>query len=164
MDDVIQPAFEDREQLLAGVADGAGGERVVAAELAFEHAVEPLELLLLAEADAVFGLLAAARRRACRAASASRSIGHFGLKQRSPLRKSFICSRRHILQTGSVLRAMRNVAGQESGVSWTAVRASCQWSSRQLSGGHPANPRVATGDAITTVWSGAFAAVRATDH
>ena len=33
MDDVIQTALENREQLLAGVADRLGGERVVPAEL-----------------------------------------------------------------------------------------------------------------------------------
>src|SRR4051812_7167574 len=47
----------------------------------------------------------------------SRSIGHFGLKHRSPLRNSFIWSRRHILQTGSVFLAM-GLVSHGSGVSW----------------------------------------------
>ena len=106
VDDVIQPALQDREQLLAGVADGPGGELEVAAELALQHAVEPLELLLLAEADAVLGRSCCGGRPCMPGGGVSRSIGHFGLKQPLPLRYSFICSRRHSLQTGSVLRAM----------------------------------------------------------
>ena len=49
-----------RQQLLAGVLRRARGQLEVAAELALEDAVEALELLLLAEADAVLARLAAA--------------------------------------------------------------------------------------------------------
>ena len=95
-------------------SDGASRQREVAAELRFEDAVEPLELLLLAEADAVLGCLP--RRKPCMpGGGASRSIGHLGLSQRSPLRKSFICSRRHSLQTGSMLRAMAGVGLRSQG-------------------------------------------------
>src|SRR6266702_4130837 len=61
--------------------------------------------------------------------SASRSIGHFGLKHRSPLRNSFICSRRHILQTGSTLRAISH-GGTVTGVSWQPEQAGAEsaWS------------------------------------
>src|SRR5207244_3028347 len=45
--------LHDRKELLAGVRRRAGRDGEVAAELALEDAVEPLELLLLAEADAV---------------------------------------------------------------------------------------------------------------
>src|SRR5206468_4030468 len=54
-------AFENREQLLAGVADGPRRERVVTAELGLEDAVEAFEFLLLAQAQTVFGLLTAAQ-------------------------------------------------------------------------------------------------------
>ena len=57
MDDVVESAFEERHQHFAGVLRRARGEREVAAELALEEAVEPLELLLLAEADAVLAQL-----------------------------------------------------------------------------------------------------------
>src|SRR5438093_224106 len=70
MHDVVEPAFEDAQEHLAGVLLGARRQREVAAELALEDAVEPLELLLLAEADAVFTQLAAAGVHAGRAGAA----------------------------------------------------------------------------------------------
>ena len=51
--DVVEPAFQQREQRFAGVAGGAAGDREQTAELALEHTVIPLELLLLAQADAI---------------------------------------------------------------------------------------------------------------
>ena len=61
MDDVVQPAFEDHHQRVAGVALALYGFMVVLAELAFEHAIIVLDLLLLAQVNAVVGELAAAR-------------------------------------------------------------------------------------------------------
>src|SRR5581483_4704001 len=58
--DVVEAALHDAEQHLAGVLGRARSEGEVAAELLLQHAVESLQLLLLAEADAVFAELAAA--------------------------------------------------------------------------------------------------------
>ena len=72
MHDVVQPALEQAHQRVAGVALGAAGAAEVAAELPLQHAVVMLDLLLLAQVQAVVGLLAAAilvhARRACRGA------------------------------------------------------------------------------------------------
>ena len=68
VDDVVQPPLEDRHQRVAGVALALHGFVEVLAELALEHAVIVLDLLLLAQVDAVVGQLAAALLRACRAA------------------------------------------------------------------------------------------------
>ena len=59
-DDVVQPPLQDRQQRVAGVARSAAGQLEVPAELPLEDAVVALDLLLLAEADAVLGRLAAA--------------------------------------------------------------------------------------------------------
>ena len=72
MDDVVEPAFEQAHQRVAGVAFALDGLLEVAAELPLEHAVVVLDLLLLAQVDAVVGQLAAAllvhARRRCRGA------------------------------------------------------------------------------------------------
>src|SRR5439155_8983917 len=60
MYDVVQAALQDRQQLLAGVLRRARGQLKIAAELALEDAVEALELLLFAEANAILAGLAAA--------------------------------------------------------------------------------------------------------
>ena len=60
VNDVVQTALEDGEQVLTGLALTALGHLKVAAELALEHAVEALGLLLLAKLLAVLGVLAAA--------------------------------------------------------------------------------------------------------
>src|SRR5262245_18666707 len=60
MHDVVKPAFQQAQKLLAGVLRRARGKLEVAAELALQEAVETLELLLLAQALAVLRLLAAA--------------------------------------------------------------------------------------------------------
>ena len=85
VDDVVQPPLQDAQQLLAGVLRRARGQREVAAELALEHAVEALELLLLAEADAVLAAACRGGSRACRAAVLRRSMAHLGLSQRAAL-------------------------------------------------------------------------------
>jgi hypothetical protein len=61
VNDIIESAFQDRQQLLAGVFRGARGQFKVATELAFENAVKALEFLFLAQPDAIFARLAAAR-------------------------------------------------------------------------------------------------------
>jgi len=53
---IVQPALEQREQVLAGDARLAGGLFVVAVELALQHAVVASRLLLLAQLDAVLAL------------------------------------------------------------------------------------------------------------
>src|SRR5262249_61661233 len=58
--DVVQAPLHDAQQHLAGVLRRARGELEVAAELPLEDAVEALQLLLLAQPDAVFARLAAA--------------------------------------------------------------------------------------------------------
>src|SRR3954465_1143902 len=57
---VVEAALEEREQVLAGDALLAGGLGVVLAELLLEHPVVAARLLLLAQLDAVLGLLLAA--------------------------------------------------------------------------------------------------------
>ena len=104
MDDVIQAALHDAQQRFAGVFRRARGQREVAAELALEDAVEALELLLFAEADAVFARLAAADVHA--GSGVAPLDGALGLSQRLPLRNSLMPSRRHSLQTGSIWRAI----------------------------------------------------------
>src|SRR3954467_13996500 len=54
---VVEAALEEGEQVLAGDAGLAGGPLVVVAELLLEHAVVAPRLLLLAQLDAVLGLL-----------------------------------------------------------------------------------------------------------
>src|SRR5688572_6896551 len=56
---VVEPALEQRHQVLAGVALEALGLVEVLHELAFLHAVDALELLLLAQVHAVVGDLGA---------------------------------------------------------------------------------------------------------
>src|SRR3954447_3420565 len=58
-EDVVEPALEDPQQVLAGDALLAGGLLVVVAELLLEHAVVAASLLLLPQLDAVLGLLLA---------------------------------------------------------------------------------------------------------
>src|SRR4051794_5356502 len=58
-EDVVEAALEQGEQVLAGDAGLAGRPLVVVAELLLEHAVVALGLLLLAQLDAVLGLLLA---------------------------------------------------------------------------------------------------------
>src|SRR4051794_2512229 len=58
-EDVVEAALEQREQVLAGDAGLARRPLVVVAELLLEHAVVALGLLLLAQLDAVLGLLLA---------------------------------------------------------------------------------------------------------
>src|SRR6478735_6718295 len=55
IDDVIEARLEQAEQVRAGVALAALGFGEVAAELALENAVHALDLLLLAQLDAVVG-------------------------------------------------------------------------------------------------------------
>src|SRR5690606_19575589 len=55
VDDVVQAALEQLEQVLAGVALATLGLGEIAPELALEHAVHPLDLLLLAKLDPVVG-------------------------------------------------------------------------------------------------------------
>ncbi len=93
-----------RQQHLAGVLGRTLGQREITAELLLEDAVEALELLLFAQADAVFARLAAAVRACPAAMLRSRSIGALGASQRLPLRYSLMPSRRHSWQTGSRLR------------------------------------------------------------
>ncbi len=60
MHHVVQAPLHDGQQLLAGVLRRARGQLEIAAELSFQEAVEALQLLLLAEANAVLARLAAA--------------------------------------------------------------------------------------------------------
>ena len=62
VDDVVEPPLEHHQQVLAGDALAAVGLLEVEAELALEHAVDALDLLLLAQLQAV------AQRRGGRAA------------------------------------------------------------------------------------------------
>src|SRR5205085_2975360 len=57
---VVEPAFEDAQEVLARDALLARGLLVVVAELLLEHAVVAAGLLLLAQLHAVLGLLLAA--------------------------------------------------------------------------------------------------------
>ena len=93
-------------QRVARVALALDGFVEVLAELALEHAVIVLDLLLLAQVDAVVGELAAAADWCMPGGFSRRSIAHFGVSQRVPLRNSFMPSRRQRRQTGPVYRAM----------------------------------------------------------
>ena len=55
VDDVVEARLEQRQQVRAGVALAALGFGEVAAELALEHAVHALDLLLLAQLQAEVG-------------------------------------------------------------------------------------------------------------
>src|ERR1700722_9378269 len=57
---VVQPALEQRQEVLAGDAGLARGLLVVAGELALEHSVVALRLLLLAKLNSVLALFEAA--------------------------------------------------------------------------------------------------------
>ena len=59
VDDAVETGLEELEEALAGDAALALGDGERAAELALEQAVDVTELLLLGEADGVFGELAA---------------------------------------------------------------------------------------------------------
>ena len=56
-DHVVEPAFEQRHQGVAGIAGPAAGQLEILAELPLEDPVIPLDLLLLAEPDRVFANL-----------------------------------------------------------------------------------------------------------
>ena len=78
----------------------------VLAELSLQNAVVMLDLLLLAQMDAVVGELAAALDVHSRRGLAALE-GDFGVSQRRvPLRNSFRPSRRQSRQTGPVYRAI----------------------------------------------------------
>src|SRR5262249_22631283 len=53
IDDVVEPPFEQLEERLAGDAPLAVGDLEIPAELVFEHTVDALDLLLLAQLEAV---------------------------------------------------------------------------------------------------------------
>ncbi len=55
VDDVVEAALEQLQQVLAGGARLAGRRLVVVAELALEHAVHAAQLLLLAQLQTVVG-------------------------------------------------------------------------------------------------------------
>ncbi len=55
--DVVEPALQDLQQLLTGLAGVANGLFVVAAELLFHHAVGEAGLLLFLQLLAVFTVL-----------------------------------------------------------------------------------------------------------
>jgi hypothetical protein len=59
MHDVVEPAFENAQERLAGILFRASRQGEIAAELALEDAVEPFELLLFAQTVTVLRLLAA---------------------------------------------------------------------------------------------------------
>src|SRR5262245_44067443 len=61
VDDVVQPALEQDEQVVAGHSLHAQGLVVVTTELALGNPVDALDLLLLAQLLAIVGLLAATR-------------------------------------------------------------------------------------------------------
>ena len=61
VDDVVEPPLEQLQQRLAGDAARPLGRLEVAAELILEHAVDALDLLLLAQLQAVAGELRLAR-------------------------------------------------------------------------------------------------------
>ena len=105
MHDVVQPALEQAHQRVAGVALAASGTLEIAAELALQHAVVMLHLLLFAQVQAVVGLLVAAILMHAGRRS-RRSMAHFGVSQRVPFRNSFRPSRRQRRQTGPMVRAM----------------------------------------------------------
>ncbi len=94
----------DHERV-ARVAFALDGLVKILAELPLQHAVIVLDLLLFAQVDAVVGELAAALLMHAGGFS-RRSIAHFGVSQRVPLRNSFKPSRRQRRQTGPVYRAM----------------------------------------------------------
>src|SRR5438876_7848237 len=60
VDHVVQSPLHDAQQDFPGVFRRARGELEIAPKLALEHAVEPLQFLLLTQAHAVFTRLAAA--------------------------------------------------------------------------------------------------------
>src|SRR5690606_18053310 len=60
VDDVVEPAFHQLQQRLAGRTGTARGCLVISAELALEHAVHAAQLLLLAQLHAVLGQALAA--------------------------------------------------------------------------------------------------------
>ena len=85
VDDVVEARLEQHQQVRAGVALAALGFGEVAAELALEDAVHALDLLLLAQLDAVVGRAACprcgragrawSRTSPCRRSAGARSSG-----------------------------------------------------------------------------------------
>ena len=73
VDDVVQPRLQQHQQVLAGVALAARGFLVVTAELALQHAVHALDLLLLAQLQAEVRL--ARTRRAAMLAGLAVELG-----------------------------------------------------------------------------------------
>src|SRR6056297_233074 len=61
--DIVQAAFEQLQQVLTSGALLLGGPLVIVAELPFEHAVHPAQLLLFAQLQAVVGNARATLRR-----------------------------------------------------------------------------------------------------
>src|SRR5262249_59101267 len=57
VDDVVEAALQDLEQVLAGLAAPAGGLLVVAVELPLQDAVDAARLLLLPDLEQVLALL-----------------------------------------------------------------------------------------------------------
>src|SRR6476659_8585324 len=105
VDDVVEARLEHSEQVLARDARFAARLVVVIRELLLEHAVIALGLLLLAQLEQVLALLDAAAAVLAGRIRAAFDV-HFSVRQRSPLRNSFMPSRRHFLHLASVERAM----------------------------------------------------------
>ena len=79
VDDVVEPALEQAQQVLARDALLAARELVVAAELLLEQAVDALRLLLLAKLDAVLRVARALLARPDPAGYGRRSTPHLSL-------------------------------------------------------------------------------------
>jgi len=60
VDDIVEPSLHQRQELLAGVACGAGSVGELTGKLTVEETVKTLQLLLLTQPGSVFGRLGAA--------------------------------------------------------------------------------------------------------
>ncbi len=107
---IVQTQFQRLKQVKTGQTTCAACIAEIAAELAFENAINAARFLLCAQLASVvrytlvtaalvtFAVLPGAKPRF--------SKEHFGLKQRSPFKNNFSPSRRHSLHTGPIYLAI----------------------------------------------------------
>src|SRR5690606_15317300 len=127
VDHVVEAALQRLQQQFAGDALGPVGRFEVAAELVFEHAIRPLDLLLLTQLDAVAGHLRATRPPVL-------AGGHIALFDRALLRVAALSldEQRHAFTPAQA--ADRSDISRHTSVSFSEIPTQTR---RRFDGRHP---------------------------
>ena len=91
VDHVVQPALDQAQEVLSGVAAHALGLLVVHVELLLQNAVDELNLLLLGQLQGILGLLGAALAAGVLVGSLGIAHGRRGDTQRSAALENRLC-------------------------------------------------------------------------